>query len=368
MAVWCPTKQGNVNASVELHFNLWRLPRLSWWRKIRTWRWGAQPDFVEIGVLIDDRDQIESVGIFLPFRVKKLDVEDCGPSFRDKDIAEGIFNEKISIEIPATESGAFVDLKVDGKAFCRVHEFEKSDSSISENQLALTDVDHGTILEISRHAIAAATSDTQQEKRIYFRLRILIPKVRNNPFIQPIHPSDWALQSGFEEVELINFRLNEMRTLPDKVQNRLRQSGNAVNARVRLVAFLTAIPAISDMTSSSSPPHKIRTLEREIWDTYVDNGLPDDVAVYHWRKSAKSEHDDAQVDEFSTFVKLKQRRAGLGTIAIYLLIAFAFGVSGNLAAGWLDTKFSLFSSPIKQAPEVELPTSEVEPGEEEQNK
>jgi hypothetical protein len=367
MAVWCPQKGSDETATVEYHFNFWRLPRRSWWRKLRTWRWGAQRDFVEIGILVDQPDQIDCICIFLPFLVECSTVTDCGPYFRDENIAEGIFNEKISIGIPAAKDGAFVDLKVDGNTFCRVHEFELSNNSISDNHLKLKPVDHGTMLEISPQAVGAPATGISADGKTYFRLRVRMPDENKNPFIQRIHPADWALQSGFEAIELINFRLNEMRTLPDTVQSKLRQNGGIANAQVRLVAFLTAIPAISDMTSASSPSHKSRTLESEIWDKYVDNGLPHDVAVYHWKKERNLENGPTSINEFSAFVKLKQRRAGLGTIAIYLLIAFAFGVFGNLTASWLDAKYPHLLSSQQEETGVETPTLGFEPGDAKEN-
>lgn len=338
MAVWCPVKDGHENASVELHFNLWRLPRRGWWRKVRSWRWRDAADFIEVGVLLDRPGQIKEVCFFLPFSVEKSNIEDCGPWFREQKIAEGIFNENISVEIPPAHDGAYVELKINGGIFCRVHQFEKTREAISESHLELKAVDHGTIVKIKQSAVDAPAHGISQDGKTYFRLRVSLPGSSANPFVQPIRPCDWALQSGFEAIELINFRLNEMRTLPGSVQNSLRSNGTATNAKVRLVAFLAAVPAISDMTSSNTPSHKSRTLEGDIWNNYVKGGFPEDVAVYHWKKAKNLEGGEDPIRDFSAFVKLKQRRAGLGTVTMYLFIAFAFGVFGNLAASWIEGK------------------------------
>ncbi len=298
--------------------------------------------------------------MFLPFPIERRDIEDCGALFRNDSIAEGIFNEQISVEIPSAQNGAYVELKTNGSTFCRVHEFEKSREIISENHLDLKDIEHGTLLKINQIAVDAPANGISDKGKTYFRLRVRLPERSESPFVQRIRPSDWALQSGFEGIELINFRLNEMRTLPSAVQNFLRSTGNPANAKVRLIAFLAAVPAISDMTSSSTPSHKSRTLEREIWDKYVKNGLPDDVAVYHWKKSKKLEESEKPINDFSAFVKLKQRRAGLGTVTIYLIIAFAFGILGNLTASWIETQRSVHLSSQDEDTELEEITPQAE--------
>lgn len=360
MAVWC-SKRSTGDCYVEFHFNFWRLPRRALHQKIADWHWHNQSDFVEIGILVDSPSEIDCIFIFVPFNVAISDILDCGPLFREADIAEGIFNEQIAVEIPPKTEGAYVELRIDRKTFCRVHKFESANGTISDTHLTLSDVDHGTLLKITRQAIEAPVFGIPDSAKTYFRLRVKMPEERENPFIQPVRPADWPLQSGFEQIELINFRMNEMRTLPEMVRNRLREEGADANAQVRLVAFLTAIPAISEMTSSSTPSHKSRVLEREIWDKYVDSGLPDDVAVYHWKKERDLKKGEAPINEFSAFVKLKQRRAGLGTVLVYILIAFLFGVLGNLAAGWLEMEFSFFQSFQEESTDVSLPNSDSLP-------
>ena len=363
MAVWCPVKEGQGNASVELHFNLWRLPQRGWWHKLKSWRWGDAADFIEVGILLDKPDQIHEICTFIPFSLERNHIDDCGPWFREQKIAEGIFNENISVEIPPAQDGAYIELKINGGMFCRVHQFERARAAISEKQLDLEAVDHGTIIRIKPVAVDAPAHGISQDGKTYFRLRISLPGSSSNPFVQPVRPSDWALQSGFEAIELINFRLNEMRTLPGSVQNALRGNGIAANAKVRLVAFLAAVPAISDMTSSNTPSHKSRTLEGDIWGSYVKDGLPEDVAVYHWKDSRKLDDSEDPIRDFSAFLKLKQRRAGLGTVTMYLLIAFAFGVLGNLTASWIEGKKAavLGSQDVEAAVQQDSPDGATDP-------
>jgi hypothetical protein len=53
--------------------------------------------------------------------------------------------------------------------------------------------------------------------------------------------------------------------------------------------------------------------------------------VYHWR-----EIDPAGIKDFSAFVKMQTRRTGRQILNNYLIIAFAFGVLGNLTASAIE--------------------------------
>ncbi|WP_146696157.1 hypothetical protein [Thioclava sp. F34-6] len=360
MAAWCPVRQGHETASVEFHFNLWRLPKLGWWRKFRSGSGDHDRDFIEVGILVDQPEQIEEICLFFPFSVARGDIIDCGPFFRDESIAEGIFNEQISVEIPAAKDGSYLELKTNGGTFCRVHKFEKSRGNISDNHLDVKPAGHGTLLTIKHIAVQAPFNVKALDGKTYFRLRVKLPQTSEGPFVQTIRPSDWALQSGFEGIELINFRLNEMRTLPSEVQNCLRRSENTNNAKVRLIAFLAAVPAVADMASSSTPSHKSRTLEHDIWGDYISNGLPDDIAIYHWKKSSNFKNGEEPISDFSAFVKLKQRRAGLGTIVVYLAIAFLFGVFGNVAASYIVPSQAVLLSSQSDDIAVQDPEAQAE--------
>ena len=165
-----------------------------------------------------------------------------------------------------------------------------------------------------------------------------------NPFIKVIPPLDRHLHSGHQEIEYIDFRMNEARTLPPAIENRMgadRATGGAID--FKLVAFLTAVPVHSELSASSAPSHKMRLLEKN-WDDYVDLDLPVGMAVYHWKREAEVVRGaNAQaapslvpIKDFSAFVKLLTRRSSWKIVIIYLTLAFALGLLGNLTASWLE--------------------------------
>jgi hypothetical protein len=348
MAAWCTHRTGEADASAEIHFNYWRVTQKSrfFWQKLSPSR-----DFVEVGVLVTNPSKIETIQIFLPFEVGDDGIKDCGPLFGRVRIAQGIFNEALTCNLATNPHR--VDLLLEKDLYCRVHLFPASGDKIDARQLARTSESEGTLLIISRTALDQVCISLPQDGRAYFRLRAFLPENNPRPFISVMTPQDRWLQSGYEEIECVDFRLNEARTLPQTVESLMR--GSELPVPLTKVAFLTAIPVAAELAGTSLTTHKNRVLEHAIWNEYVTDGLTTDMMVYHWRSGKGT------VDDFSAFVKLRIRRTSVKILLTYLGIAFIFGVAGNLFASRIDAWFSSKDSiPAKQVatPLLAPPTKE----------
>jgi hypothetical protein len=334
MAVWCVAKGDVTHTEMETHFNFWRIAG------DRDFK-GRPPhtpprDFLEIGLLLTNPSQVEQVNIYLPTSVRRQDIEDAGSQLADTSVAQGIFNEKL--QCVTTPPPARIELKNGENLFCRVHKFIKEKNNfLDETHLSLEGFSDGTLLSIKSVAIASVSHEIKADERVYFRLRIYLPSGKASPFIHVITPLDRRFQSGFEEIEYIDFRLNELRTLPPLVENRIRSDEADGKITISLVAFLTAFPVHSELSASSIQWHKNRLLEHDPWNAYVPSGIPGGMVVYHWKKLAS---DVNGVADFSSFVKLHTRRSGRKILVTYLLVAFLFGLVGNLVASGILAYFS----------------------------
>lgn len=346
IAIWSLPRQGSAGTLVEAHFNYWRLAGGNSIKKRGTgWRSKVADDFLEIGLLFDDVSQVGAIRIFIPTLVTQAMVEDCAPLLANAKFAQGIFNEVLSVTNNAPGAPSCVILNnQNGGIFCRVHRFATSSGVLDASELEIDPQNDGTLLTIPRSAIDVC-ANIQPLERSYFRLRIrLSGSEKVNPFIKVIPPLDRHLQSGHEEIEYIDFRMNEARTLPPAIENRMgadRATGAPIN--FKLVAFLTAVPVHSELSASSAPSHKMRLLEKN-WDDYVDLDLPVGMAVYHWKRegeivanpNASAAPNFIPIKDFSAFVKLLTRRSSWKIVLIYLVLAFALGLLGNMTASWLE--------------------------------
>lgn len=352
MAIWCVPRVGSATTQVEAHFNYWRLTGDKAFKKKRA---ASTPvdDFVEIGILVDDIHQIESICLYIPAVVKRDKVKDCAPYLAKAEFAQGIFNEVLAVTASAAGGPHCIVLHNESsQVFARVHSFAHGSIGIDPSELSMIEQHNGTILTITSAAIQEACNHANPLARVYFRLRIHLEDRLGNPFVKIIQPHDRMFQSGFDEIEYIDFRMNEARTLPAPIEQRMRidrVKGGAVS--FKLVAFLTAVPVHSELSVSNTPSHKMRLLETS-WNDYVPSGIPDGMVVYHWKREPKP---NVPITDFSAFVKLQTRRSSRKILAIYLAIAFAFGLTGNLVASGLQSGWNaLWPEP---APTIVTPTT-----------
>ncbi|MDQ0454618.1 hypothetical protein [Rhizobium paknamense] len=324
MAVWCISDGDVTKTSMETHFNFWRIAGD---RDFKGRDNHPPRDFLEIGLLVTNPKPLRQICVYLPVKVEIDSIQDAGAQLDQTSVAQGIFNEKL--QCATTPPPARIELKNSENLFCRVHKFIKQDDRLDPSHLFLEKLPEGTLLSIKKAAIESVSHEIKANERIYFRLRIYLPTGEANSFIQVLRPIDRNFQSGFEEIEYIDFRFNEIRTLPPQIENRIRSDEKDNKVKISLLAFLTALPVHSELAASSIQWHKNRLLEHDPWDNYVPSGIPGGMVVYHWKKEGGNGHG---VTDFSSFVKLHTRRSGRKILVTYLAIAFFFGLLGNLAA------------------------------------
>ncbi|MBA8838429.1 hypothetical protein [Ochrobactrum sp. RH2CCR150] len=332
MAVWCLANGDVASTNMETHFNFWRIAGD---KDFKGRPQCPARDFLEIGLLIKNPASIERINIYLPVDVERKSIQDAGVQLAQTSVAQGIFNEKLQCVV--TPAPARIELKNGDNLFCRVHKFIEQGGYLDASHLSLEKFSDGTLLSIERAAIDSVSDQIKADESIYFRLRIYLPSGKSSPFIHVITPLDRKFQSGFEEIEYIDFRFNELRTLPPQVENKIRADEKQGKININLVAFLTAFPVHSELSASSIQWHKNRLLEHDPWNEYVPSGIPGGMVVYHWKKESK---DGTGVADFSSFVKLHTRRSGRKILLTYLAVAFFFGLLGNLAASCVTPWFS----------------------------
>ena len=330
IAFWCERANADAEAKAEFHINLWHFSN----KKLR--------DFIEIGVMPNDPSALIAIRIFVPFPVRREDIEDLGPDFASTELAQGIFNETLSST--RKPNGKSVELKVGAKTYCHVHLFSPEQGSIDPGELDVMEKDGGSLITITSTALESLARQCGGNPECgYFRLRILPPKHDARPFVTSIKPKDRAWTSGFEEIEYIDCRLNEARTLPTSIEAYSDAAPHGL-ADVSRIVFLAVVPVASSITSSHSEWHKSRLLETEIWKGYVPHGLEEGMVVYHWRKRFEGAgHNTLQ--GFSAFVKLQTRKTGVLVICIYVLVAFLLGVIGSLTASLVQWWLASTSGP-----------------------
>ena len=318
IAFWCERASADTKASVEFHVNLWHFSH------------SKRQDFFEIGVMSDNPATISMIRIFVPFPIGREDIRDLGPAFASTELAQGIFNEILSST--QKPNGKSVELKNGTSTYCHVHVFSPNNGLIDSDELEVTEKDGGTMITVTAAALKSLSRQSSGAVDCgYFRLRIVPPVRDAHPFVTTIKPKDHVWTSGFEEIEYIDCRLNEARTIPTSVEAAAEAAPHGL-AHASWIVFLAVVPVVSSITSSHAGWHKSRLLENEIWEDYVPAGLDDGMVVYHWRK-AFPEDGPSTLQGFSAFVKMQTRRTDYFVIGLYVVVALLLGIVGSLSAG-----------------------------------
>ncbi len=187
IAIWYKPIDMNLeyDEKLDLHFNFWKIPNGT----------TKSHKFLDIGIKISNTKNIESLKIYFPVKIKKTDFEDIVEKFIHKvDLLSAIFNENYKVISTAT-SKSFEIKDTKNEFVFNVYKTSHSDLSFEEKY-------GGTIISINI---------PKEEKANYFRFRI------KGSFINSIStlsvPTNSILESAFSEIEMIDFRVNEIRDL-----------------------------------------------------------------------------------------------------------------------------------------------------------
>lgn len=327
-AVWCTLKDVRLTPPIELHVNYWKIGNKK----------NPRTDLLDIGVMIQNEKNTDSVSLFIPFKIQNGSIKDLSHTFKQIEVVQGIFNERLS-SVSSDHGTPHYQLqyKKNRELFCDILKLstDQDEQNLKSNIIESTDLNNGTLLKLKltdvskqRNASSEEGKDSEQiSPKLYFRIRINIPNGKDNPFIQSIEPKDKIFASAFTSQEILDFRLNEVRTMPNDVLDKFSESIQNVQS-CKLVAFLIAIPIDTEIALTTPDWHKFRILENSDWDNYLDNTVKTRMAVYHWKSPLPNSSND-KIDEFSAHVKFQKRHTNVWHMLIYVLIIIVLSALGS---------------------------------------
>lgn len=300
IAIWyTPINPNQINLTdVELHFNLWKIPNGS----------KEHHKFLDIGVKLNDTTNVNVLNIFFPTELTSHDFFDIVSKFIDKpDLVSAIFNENYKVISDGTSKSYEIRDGHDSFVF--------NIYKTSSNDLAFKNFENGTIVSIKI---------LRQERKSYYRFRI------RGEFIQSIStiskPTNAILESAFSEIEMIDFRVNEIRDLNHDLLEQIR---GEVLLKINKQHFFFICSNDEEVIGNHQPFISCRNLENYRWNNYVDlPNLEDSVYLaYHWKEKDK--------ESVSTLIKTKYEKNNWKTIGKFLFYGFIFAVLIELFSNWL---------------------------------
>lgn len=328
MAIWFPLKTSAATTpsspqtpqppSAELHFNLWRFGHRGHQKDE-----AATPDLLDVGIMVASPSQLAEISIYVPIKIGPEHIVDLGELFSDATLAIGIFNESLTATNGQSHS-VIILKKASGDTHCGVVKLPRSNNQIPTSHLSFRHEFDGTIITITSAALAVGVSGIVGGEKLYFRLRLTIPKNDSSTFINAAIPNDKFLTSGVDVTEYLDFRLNQARNLNTGIAQQMADAGWPNAVPIKRLDFLLVVGVAVDVVVGHPAFHKCRLLETDLWKSYVDKThLQKGMVIYHWKDIPEKD----PVVDFNAFVKLRLRLSDKKIIARYVIFAVLLGIS-----------------------------------------
>lgn len=329
MAFWAKQKaaQGESRTSVVLNFNLWTQCD----KKVDS--------FIDIGFKITDIFSSEKMTFFIPFG-SKSDIKDLSSLIHNTNVIGVIFNEKYSVtDLPDTKCfWPVTDIANDKTAFI-IYSWE---SHAGQSAISFKDAYNGVCCEIDVNKLESQIDsynnpNVTKKDDYYFRFRIKVPDSDSlDAIIKKYVPADSFLQSTFATTYIVDFRFNDIRSLPEGVNSAVIEKDNDFVA-INKLHFLLMTKAHVDVETGTKDV-SIRELELNTWDSYVENRFDTkDIVAYHEKVVGQSQN----IRRWEFFAKLKVNNSTLKIILTYLLALGVITIGYNIISAWICTLIGL---------------------------
>lgn len=354
LAIWAEHKISKKNHSnynsdadfMELHFNYW-----SFHAKDNNTEKLVPIDYLDIGVKFFFSHTPSKICIFLPFAIDKSDFDgDLGSRiYSDDSLLSAIFNSNVknsSSDAPNLYKDiAFGDARSQEEKI-RFHvniSLPKAPNGF--NAPSINTASNVTIIEFPG-SIFSSTDETAIAK--YFRFRINLKTHQKSSLSTIIKPADRILMNKTEEMEIVDFRVNELRNLPSTIAQNIREDRTAINC----VHFFLIRDTLSEYIMAHNDYHRCRLLESNLWGKYLfDNSsgqylIPSsDMIIYHWKKreddevtlvkKKKKKFKKMDIGNFSAFAKFSTSKPRENTVIPYILVIFYLSILPGLFGTFL---------------------------------
>lgn len=315
IALW--VRSNGAPAEIGLHVNLWRLD---------VKRNGLTVDALDLGIVVNNDVTLETISLFLPFKIEVSDVVDLGSFLHDPDVAIAIFNEAVTVARGSSKEPDFLIEMKAGPLRCRKLDVA-ADLRIVPIQDAKFPAGAGSTMVFSERAFGAP----KPGERRYVRFRVNLSKAGQAAFFTKYDPTDRRLLSGYDETEVVDFRFNERRNLPGAV---VQELASGTDFHLREINYFVIRHITDDLTLSHGELKKCRTLESGVWTSYLAPNAPAgttlrNALIFYWRKKAEGD----TIDDWNALARFKRRRTDWKTVAVSLAIVVAVSAFASYLAG-----------------------------------
>lgn len=322
-AVWYKEKETKNSARdicADVHVNLFENSKDEW--------------FIDFGLKISNIDFVDKVYLYVPFFISdKGDIADL-VHLMDTKLLKALFNDNFYV-VEGPPKRRKINLRDEDLIIYQLTvEQEIELCTIND------DVESGTILAINTGGITEpvnGSKDFFDVNLYYFRFRVAVrdgaEKVISHE-VDDISFTDCSLR----KTEIIDFRLNNIRSLTDVVQNEIN-SGRLFSFKA--VHFLILKNA-KDLLLYPAGNVSTRMLEDYLWRDYfsdVDSNDIGDLIAYHFKEKCPDDGSkqiyEKKIREFNVLVRFSVSKSPLKALFGVVAFAFIINIISNIVYDWI---------------------------------
>jgi hypothetical protein len=306
----------------ELHVNLWETGQ------------GHFSPFLDIGVMVGMRADVEAVVVDLPWSLEEKHVSDLGSRLNGEKSVAAIFNEVVHYDGFAEGNFANISFRKDGRDHKPFSLLRLNSNSFTIERTYWSEAGSCSRLVVrlpEMNKKAVKKEDRRKSAYIRFRIRNIPPSVYSVKFNQ----KDRALISSTNETRIIDFRINVLRGVPEElISTNVPLSFPKFE---RIHCFLTTLRD-EECASVTNHYKGYRSLmDEDVWNEYIR--LDSSVAIsesnsvrnylgYQWTASAEKVAGSYAKDlvVLGRFTKV---RSNYWSITRFIFLVILFGAAGS---------------------------------------
>ena len=282
---------------------------------INDWLNPKGKSYVDFAVRIRGVMASKLLSVYVPFEVKKEEIEDVSLLFNDKNILQAIFSASCVMEYKKNEHTS--EIAYNGKTVDIVH--------ISSLNYKVSPLAKGTLIAFDLVNLQPFLDNDEA----YFIWRmphksldeVFAPRKDMNSAMERL--KDLITTPIVAEKFGYSIRINEARLLPEEITK--------IGAfhRQKLKKAVVTLSVNESYELNDAGAYRIRRLEENLYKDFLPKGYKsEDVITYQWQQNRETNLKG----HFNFYYNVNKNSVSRGSMFLYLVLLIVIGVAGNIIA------------------------------------
>ena len=280
--------------------------------------------YVDFAVRIRGVMVSKLLSVYVPFEVKKEEIEDVSLLFNDKNIVQATFSSSCIIEYKKNEHTS--EIAYNGKTVDIVH--------IGELGYETSVLSEGTLIKIDLEKLRPYLDNDEA----YFVWRmphksldeVFAPRKDMNSAMERL--KDLITTPIVAEKFGYSIRINEARLLPEEITK--------IGAfhRQKLKKAVVTLSVNESYELNDAGAYRIRRLEENLYKNFLPKGYKsENVITYQWQQNRETNLKG----HFNFYYNVNKNSVSRGSMFLYLVLLTIVGVVGNLISDLISSLLGL---------------------------